>query len=332
MFKPVKKNRFDHLSVSTLAIECGYRLQCKLAGQPASTIPSDDALRGRDAHKEVEKLNPLSLLGIVDDGIWETMQEVFVEFEVGGYKFVSRPDIVLWHPSTGEAIVVDAKNRPSGDVFPSDRFQLKVYSLYLLKELQAQKVSTFVYFIPLKKLTAVDKFLAVDQVEIEEEVEERIKQTEKLMKEGKPRDGWDCKYCEYILDCPLLKYKGEDFKELIKKVWVMQNAIKQAKEVIKSKMQAEGVNMVEVDGIQAGWFPSFTIDIDPVDFTVTYMKSRGFHEADVMRPILEDLFNEGVIYVNKTTARKLARKNEDLTAYIEEKVGSVTFKVKNKGK
>jgi len=328
----------EHLSVSTLNINCPLKLYKKMHGEKPQTLPNDSALDGRDAHAEVEKkINPLSLLGLSEKDGWEYVQEFKVEYKVNGKKFISVPDMVCWNAEEKRGIIVDAKNRLTGEIYDTDKFQLLVYAFWLMQEYEAEEVETYIYFIPYKRLERVERYLLIDVPQMEEKIIERIRYVEEALKNPIPHDGRDCQYCPYVFECPLYQEKIDVEKEGIEKVigkilsqiWVAKQVIKQGNKVLQSYMKGNNLTRLEAGGLEAGWYPTTTAEIDEVAFLKEHIREKlglEMKQVDALEPVIQAILE--VAPVSKQKAKREAKKNELLTAFVTEVPGKPRFEVK----
>lgn len=189
-------------------------------------------------------------------GVNDRAQKLLVEHEVRVKVIDQLPDMLgyvdLAVLTTDEAVIIDHKSNGGDEATQKEIRQLKRYAGMLsIQHTIPKDIPTKLYIHRIgKKMIEVDTVIPAKEEEyLREELYEKLPEIERIISqptEPEPKAGPHCKYCPYILSCPLANLSPQNEEELAQTTIVTYHRLNALKELFDEVV-------VDSDGNSTGW-------------------------------------------------------------------------------
>lgn len=317
----MKQQRKNHrFSFSLLNLNCPRRIHKTVARDRTEVFPAEETVVGRKIHallaeilssekRDFSRLTSYTKIYGDPERAFSNIKGKYstenkIRIFIGDKKFTTVSDLMVTR--RGERDIIDHKTSFSQDILPSHREQLRYYALPFLRK--GLKVKVGIHFVRYGRLEWIDVLHRLDDyARIATKLSEKIKKVERIL-EGKPKpqpSNFECKYCPYILSCP------------IKPVYLISNedeALKLAGDYLRAKAQAKKMEQllkiwvnqsgnVRFNGSEVGFHPSAKTVIDE-QATIAFLQ-----ENDI--PLSE------VFSISANKFKRLAKQVDELSSFVE---------------
>lgn len=269
-----------HYSFNLFQLRCPRAIIKKVRGDTNESILAEETEEGLRLHEIAEaffkdEITENELRELYDSGadglinlkrrLQEYNAKIEVEkemsYEIDGNEIVIRPDLVAHFNGTVE--IYEFKSAYSTSLPPRYEQQLSIY-VYPFLEGPPFNATAYVMFLRYGSIRKVADFEGIDKDRIEAFIKKEIKRIDKILDKGEETlrpSPFSCRYCPYLLSCPVFQHlQGDSIEETAKRYVILKEQLKQLEQALKLYVDRAG--NLKVDDYEIGYFESDRLEID----------------------------------------------------------------------